>query len=280
MAAMSDYTFSDALGCNMAQLAEMDNQSFAEYYFPIENAPQTMARYCQNNNVDLGNTVVMHDGETFVGMSMVATRGKRGYVMGFGIVPEYRGRGAGKAMLAHTLEVARAAGLIRLQLEVLTQNTHAQRLYENSGFSVRRDVVTLKIGVDAIPRHATTAHITRTDPEQIMDWLLQGQKPIWSRERASLLVVGGEALVISRPGGATGAMLYQRREDRIQVLAAALIDRTSANDFAFMLRHVAEGVESVKIHSEPDDTVLFQVCKDIGFAEEHRLHEMIIELER
>ncbi len=277
---MSDYTFTDALGYSMAQLGEMDNQSFREYYFPIENTPLTIARYCQNNNVDLGSTVVMHDGDTFVGMSMVATRGKRGWVAGFGIVPEYRGKGAGKAMMARTLEVARAAGLTGLQLEVLAQNTRAKRLYENSGFTVRRDVVGLKLAAEAIPRHSTTARLTTTEAEHIMDWLLQGQKPAWSRQRASLLVTGGDALVISRPGGATGAMLYQRLEHRIQVYAVALIDRTSANDFAFMLRHVVADLPFVRVHNEPDDSVLFQVCNELGFEEEYRQHEMTIELEQ
>jgi ribosomal protein S18 acetylase RimI-like enzyme len=280
MAAMSEYIFTDALGYSMAQLAEMDNESFREYYIPIQTTPLDMARYCQRNSVDLSNTVVMRDGEQFVGMSMVATRGRRSWVAGFGIVPEYRGKGAGKALMIRTLEVTRAADLTWLQLEVLAQNTRAQRLYESSGFAIRRDVVGLKVGVEAIPKHASTARISLTDPEHIMDWLLQGQQPAWSRERASLLVVGGKAIVISRPGGATGAMLYQRREDRIQVLAVALIDRTSANDFAFMLRHVAEGVKTVNLHNEPDDSVLFQVCKDLGFEEEYRQHEMTVELEQ
>ncbi len=276
---MSEYTFTDALGFSMAQLGEMDNQSFREYYFPVENTPGSMARYCQQNNADLGGTVVMHEGDTFVGMSMLATRGRRGWVGGFGIVPEYRGKGAGKAMMARTLGVTRTAGLTRLQLEVLVQNTRAQRLYENSGFTVQRDVVGLKLAAEALPKHSTTARITNTEPEHIMDWLLQGQKPAWSRERASLLVTGGEAIVVSRPGGATGAMLYQRLEHRIQVYAVALIDRTSTNDFAFMLRHVVGDLPFVRVHNEPDDSVLFQVCKDLGFEEEYRQHEMVIELE-
>ncbi len=275
---MSDYTFTDALGCSMAQLGEMDNQSFREYYFPVQNTPLIMARFAQQNSVDLGGTVIMRDGETFVGISMLATRGKRGYIGGFGIVPEYRGKCAGKAMMAQQLAVARAQGLTRLQLEVLAQNTRAQRLYENYGFVAHRDVVGLKSSLAAIPNHKTTARLAPTEPEYIMDWLLQGQQPAWSRERASLLVMGGEALVISRPGGATGAMLYQRREDHIQVLAVALIDRTSANDFAFMLRHAAGDLPSVGIHNEPDNSVLYQVCKDMGFEEEYRQHEMTIEL--
>ncbi len=276
---MNEYTFTDALGYSMTQLAEMDNRSFEQYYIPIHSTPTEMARYCWHNNVDLSSTVVMHEGDTFVGMSMLARRGQRGYVCGFGLVPEYRGMGAGKVMLAHTLEVVRTAGMRQLQLEALVQNSRAITLYENAGFVKQRELVGLHIAADAIPRHASNAQITPTEAEYIMDWLMQGQQPAWSRQRVSLLAQGGEAIVTSRPGGATAAMLYQRRGDTAHILATALIDRTSTNDLATMLRHAAEGVPFVRLQNQPQDSTLFLACQDLGFTEEYRQYEMKVELD-
>ena len=51
--------------------------------------------------------------------------------------PDYRGRGAGKAMLAHLLAVARARGYTRVSLETGPHEPFlpARRLYENHGFT-------------------------------------------------------------------------------------------------------------------------------------------------
>ncbi len=115
---MSNYTFTDALSYSIAQLAEMVNRSYEQSYLPLQQTPLELARYYQYNNMDMGSTVVMFDRDTFVGTSMLATRDRRGWLGGFGIVPAYRGRGAGKAMLTRQLAVAHAAGLTTLQLEV------------------------------------------------------------------------------------------------------------------------------------------------------------------
>ena len=51
--------------------------------------------------------------------------------------PDYRGRGAGKAVLAHLLAEARARGYSRVSLETGRPNTYipARRLYESYGFA-------------------------------------------------------------------------------------------------------------------------------------------------
>jgi ribosomal protein S18 acetylase RimI-like enzyme len=50
------------------------------------------------------------------------------------VLPEYRGRGAGQALLAAAEDAARAAGCCKLTLEVLEDNLPARRLYEFRGF--------------------------------------------------------------------------------------------------------------------------------------------------
>ena len=51
--------------------------------------------------------------------------------------PDYRGRGAGKAVLAHLLAEARARGYSRVSLETGRPDTYipARRLYESYGFA-------------------------------------------------------------------------------------------------------------------------------------------------
>lgn len=50
------------------------------------------------------------------------------------VVPERRGQGIGRALLAAAESFARARGCIKLSLEVLEDNAGAQKLYESFGF--------------------------------------------------------------------------------------------------------------------------------------------------
>lgn len=54
--------------------------------------------------------------------------------MGMGLLPNFRGRGLGKALLASALAAARHASFHRVALDVYSTNTIAIRLYETMGF--------------------------------------------------------------------------------------------------------------------------------------------------
>jgi len=59
-------------------------------------------------------------------------------VMGIWLAPKCRGKGIGPQLLARTIEAA-AAGVRRVELEVLASNTRAVHIFEQSGF-VRKGV--------------------------------------------------------------------------------------------------------------------------------------------
>ena len=65
---------------------------------------------------------------------------EKGSVQNFGVVPEFRGRGLGTALLLKSLAGFRAAGVLRVTLEVTAKNQDAQRLYERLGFRRLRTV--------------------------------------------------------------------------------------------------------------------------------------------
>ncbi len=64
------------------------------------------------------------------------------HINNIAVLPEYRGRGYGSALLAHALAEAARVGAERATLEVRRSNDAARRLYERFGFrvaGVRRD---------------------------------------------------------------------------------------------------------------------------------------------
>ena len=54
--------------------------------------------------------------------------------LGMGMLPDYRNRGVGSALLAHTLQTSREQGLTRIELEVFGSNQPAIHIYLRAGF--------------------------------------------------------------------------------------------------------------------------------------------------
>jgi len=70
-------------------------------------------------------------------MNDLATR--TAYITHIAIVPAYQGRGYGRQLLEHTIATARARGFVRLNLEVLKDNTPALHLYQSHHFTIIED---------------------------------------------------------------------------------------------------------------------------------------------
>ena len=56
--------------------------------------------------------------------------------LGMGVHPDFRGQGIGRRLLQTTIAAARAFGLERVELAVLTNNVSAVALYRSAGFEV------------------------------------------------------------------------------------------------------------------------------------------------
>ncbi len=62
--------------------------------------------------------------------------GDRVWGLGMWLAAELRGRGLGRRMLDAALEIARAEGALKIELEVFTDNEPALGLYRSAGFVV------------------------------------------------------------------------------------------------------------------------------------------------
>ena len=56
------------------------------------------------------------------------------FIFGFGVLPEYRGKGYGRQILAQTIQELLANGRRQIALEVSTDNKNALSLYQSCGF--------------------------------------------------------------------------------------------------------------------------------------------------
>ncbi len=82
--------------------------------------------------------LLSHD-EEYVGMVQgVSDRSGTGCIQNLGVIPGYRGRGLGWALLLQAMHGFRRYGLAKTRLEVTAKNEHAVRLYRRAGFRFRK----------------------------------------------------------------------------------------------------------------------------------------------
>lgn len=104
---------------------------------------------CFGNSHDetFDTTYVARFDDQIVGKTRIELLKGQGGIFGLGILPEFRGRGFGKALLENSVYELKAQGAKRIYLQVLTENENALGLYKNTGFAIdnRMDYYALSI---------------------------------------------------------------------------------------------------------------------------------------
>jgi len=127
--------------CTAAEVAEAFTRSFEGYVVPLRFTPQAYERRFRGEDLDpYASRVYEKDGAP-AGVMLIARRGWTCRVAGMGIVPELRGGGVGRRVLAAAIAEARARGERTLLLEVIEGNAPAVALYTKLGFRSRRRLV-------------------------------------------------------------------------------------------------------------------------------------------
>lgn len=92
------------------------------------------AFYNEMVNNPYASYVVMQENEAIIGYCGLWVVLEDGHITNVAVLPEYRGRKLGEALMMQTLELAKALGAQRVSLEVRVTNVVAQGLYRKLGF--------------------------------------------------------------------------------------------------------------------------------------------------
>jgi ribosomal protein S18 acetylase RimI-like enzyme len=119
------------------------NIAYDGYYVPIVLTPHSFGELVRRESVELSRSAAALDGRQVVGMGLLGVRGTRGWIGGMGVIPAYRRQGIARRVMEYLIRQGEEAGLRRLQLEVIVENTHAYHLYQSLGFQVERRLLVL-----------------------------------------------------------------------------------------------------------------------------------------
>ena len=197
---------------------------------------------------------------------MLAVRGEDGWIGGVGVVAGRRGEGVGERLMRAVHEQARARGVRRLWLEVLTQNEPAVQLYEKLGFEHVRELevwsLDMKLGspehrVPTIP----VAHAIGRSTE----------RPPWQRADASVTNLADAQAV----GDDRGSVVF-----RMTAGVAALQQVAAADEQAIheLLGSLPEETVGLRYLNGPEGDPVNVVLESLGGTQVARQHELVLHL--
>ena len=139
-------TYRDANSFDIPVLVSLDKD-----LFPY--SPWSAGQYREEISAPTRRFIVAVDeGQSVIGYAGVfAPGGAEADVLTVGVIPQHRGRGIARELMAHITQWAIDQGSIAMMLEVKTDNSEAISLYESLGYSklnVRKDY--FGSGLDAL----------------------------------------------------------------------------------------------------------------------------------
>ena len=274
-----DLRESDLTGLNAVELAAAFNTAYTEYVVPFVMSEAAARQHVAAYAIAPERSILWRDPSgAGVGLAALGMRGDRGWVGGFGIAPAWRGRGLSGPLLARLLERARAGGLRRVQLEVITSNERPIRTYERAGFRRTRELVFLTRDDGATPTEERGL-LREVEPQALLAAPpFAPVAPCWQREAASLvhqpelrgLILGAPAatrayaVVSLAATAATIGAIAGESEVALTALVAALAAHLPGR--------------TLRLANEPEESPLPALLLRDGWRELLRQHEMVCDL--
>lgn len=243
------------------------NRVFERYLVPITFSSEQLHLHMTYNDVDAGASPIWYDDDgNVLAAALLAIRGKRGWIGGFGVAPEHRGRGYAAELLGTLVQTARERGLQSMQLEVLKDNEPAISVYRNGGFEIARTLLSFEHLVEdgRKPRGYVSA-----PPEEFFD-MPDAVAPCWQRERATLRN-GAVSTAVSDAKGTYALFRYNAHVAQVLKLSAP-----DAKGLGALAGAIAEGREfqSVLILNEPEESPISTYAKTARWNEPFMQYEM------
>lgn len=247
------------------------NRVFERYLVPITFSSEQLHLHMTYNDVDASASPIWYDDEgNVLAAALLAVRGRRGWIGGFGVAPEHRGRGYA-ALLLETLErTARARGLESIQLEVLADNLPAIGAYRSAGYEITRTLQSFERLIDQARRPRGFVVVPADDLVDIPDAV----PACWQRERRTLR--NGAVSTGVSDGGANFA-LFRYNAQAAQVLKAGAQDAPRLDALAHAIAADRE-FQSVLLLNEPEGSPIAAYAKTAQWNEPFLQYEMQLNL--
>ena len=279
---MEELTLIPANEIPYRRLSRVLNHAYADYYVTVWLDPFQFEQMCEDIDVDMDRSVVATVRGAPVGLALLSRRESEGWISGVGVLPAWRRQGIARAMLRHLLDTAHLAGLTRLRLEVLEQNIGAIALYEEMGFTCRRDLLSLTAAPTRTSTAVQTKGIASVQPAQVLRFFsaYHDVESSWQRDLPSISRRAQRihGLALSVDEDIIAYLLYQPQQDLCMLLDLA-VDPKHPNraDLAYYLLVTLQRTYpnlGAHVINVPAQDPLLPAYFEAGYETQLRQHEM------
>ncbi len=265
-----------ASSVSLEEYAEAFTAGFGGYSVPLTLDASRLSRKIRLEQCDLQHSLIAYEGDERAGVAVLAETGPAGWWGGFGVVPARRGGGVGRLLMEELLKSARAAGVRRLTLEVLADNTPARRLYEGAGMRDVRNLFVLDRDAGSVA-HEGDALEDATTAELLPHFArLHMVAPAWQRDLPTMLTGHSRGLRLGPPERPRAyALLSEPGDGKTYITDLAAADADAARELSAGLARV---VANFGVINEPEQSLFIEPLVEHGFVVAHRQYEMEIEL--
>ena len=103
----------------------------------LDDSRDGIARFLTRNP----DTCFVAEDHSIIGVILVGSDGRRGYIYHTAVHPDCRQRGIGSALVERALDALRAIGIHKCALVVFARNADGNAFWERLGFTAREDLV-------------------------------------------------------------------------------------------------------------------------------------------
>ena len=138
------FQFSTLENTQTAEIVEVFNKSFADYFVKIGLNEKSLADKIQAENIKLQKSVGVFFNDKLVGFILMGIENGVAYNGGTGVLPEFRGNSLTQKMYDFILPKLKDQNIYSHQLEVISENFPAIRTYKKIGFQKTRTLSCFK----------------------------------------------------------------------------------------------------------------------------------------
>lgn len=263
--------FTSFAEASLAQGAFALNRVFEHYLVPVTFSADHLDLHLTYNDIDAAASPLWYDDDGNVAAAaLLGVRGDRGWIGGFGVAPEYRGRGHARELLEAVRAAARERALRTIQLEVLSGNEPAIGLYRSGGFAVTRTLRSLERSLDA---DGNPGGFSTSPLGELID-RPDGVRPCWQRERRTLQ---NGAVSTAITDGRDFA-LFRYNSQAAQIFKIGVAGAAELESVALAISN-GRGVARILIMNEPEDSPITAYAKTAHWNEPFTQYEMVLELD-
>ena len=209
--------------CTFSQAVKVWNDGFEDYFFDMNVSLENYLRRLYTQELSPSFSFIafvkgVPAGFVLNGIRIINEK-KVAWNGGTGVIPQFRGKGIGKALIKESINLYRQQKVDTALLEVVSQNERAFSLYEEFGYRVIDSLYLLrckeKLSPDSFKISEKKPYrVRRVSPYFVGQLPFYNNTAAWQAHWQSVFLSGGEGLIVADAlGKAAGYALFKKAYD-------------------------------------------------------------------